>query len=60
MERELAKVVRSKAVQYSIARDGDMAAYIPEVSLDELERILGGSKYELEVKETAERPGVVT
>jgi ATP-dependent Lon protease len=60
LEREIAKVVRSKAVQYSFARDGDTGKYIPEVSLDELEKILGGAKYEQEVKETAEKPGIVT
>lgn len=60
LERELAKIARSKAVEYSISRDGGDKGYVPEVSLHDIERILGGAKYETEVKEIDVRPGVVT
>lgn len=59
LEREIAKLCRAKAVQYSNSRDGG-DAYDPEVKLADLESILGMAKYEAEVREASVRPGVVT
>lgn len=59
LEREIAKICRAKAVEYSTSRDGGKS-YNPEVTLDDVERILGMAKYENEVREQDVRPGVVT
>ncbi|BEJ14616.1 hypothetical protein CspHIS471_0403830 [Cutaneotrichosporon sp. HIS471] len=59
LEREIAKLCRAKAVQYSNSRDGG-DKYDPEVKLEDLESILGMAKYEAEVREASVRPGVVT
>lgn len=59
LERELAKLCRAKAVEFSASRDGG-SPYNPEVSVDDLETILGMAKYEAEVREQTVRPGVVT
>ncbi|GMK58953.1 hypothetical protein CspeluHIS016_0603950 [Cutaneotrichosporon spelunceum] len=59
LEREIAKLCRAKAVQYSNSRDGG-DKYDPEVKLEDLESILGMAKYEAEVREATVRPGVVT
>ncbi len=61
MEREIGKVCRSKAVEFAIARNSKlMDTYVPTVSPDDIERILGVAKYEQEVREGSNRPGVVT
>ncbi|KAL1412599.1 hypothetical protein Q8F55_000346 [Vanrija albida] len=59
LEREIAKLCRAKAVEFSTSRDGG-AAYNPEIVADDLERILGMAKYEQELREQDIRPGVVT
>ncbi|KLT41905.1 hypothetical protein CC85DRAFT_246821 [Cutaneotrichosporon oleaginosum] len=59
LEREIAKLCRAKAVQFSNSRDGG-DKYDPEVKLEDLEGILGMAKYEAEVREASVRPGVVT
>jgi ATP-dependent Lon protease len=58
LEREIGKVCRTKAVQYSTA--GDTKSYDPSVSADDIEAILGMAKYDQEVREKTLRPGVVT
>jgi ATP-dependent Lon protease len=59
LEREIAKLCRHKAVQYSAARDGG-ARYNPEITLEDLEGILGMAKYDADLREQTDRPGVVT
>jgi ATP-dependent Lon protease len=57
LEREIGKVCRTKAVQYST---DSSKSYNPSVSPDEVEAILGMAKYDQEVREERLRPGVVT
>jgi ATP-dependent Lon protease len=59
LEREIAKLCRHKAVQYSASREGG-EKYNPEVTLEDLEGILGMAKYEPDLREQSVRPGVVT
>jgi ATP-dependent Lon protease len=61
LEREIGSVCRYKAVQYADAKDAsDLSRYKPEVSIDELEEILGTERFDEEIAETESRPGVVT
>ena len=61
LERELGKLCRSKAVEWSAARDkNEESKYHADVSLHDVERILGLAKFDMEVKEEQHRPGVVT
>ncbi|KAJ3493483.1 hypothetical protein NLG97_g4703 [Lecanicillium saksenae] len=61
LERELGSVCRSKAVQYAEAKDsGHLEQYKRELSVDDLEDILGIEKYEEEIAEKTSRPGIVT
>ena len=61
MERQIGKVCRSKAVEWSAARDkGEESGFRTEVSSDDVERILGLAKFEQEIREEQHRPGVVT
>ncbi|KAJ6784605.1 hypothetical protein PWT90_08838 [Aphanocladium album] len=61
LERELGSVCRSKAVQYAEAKDsGHLEQYKRELSVDDLEEILGIEKYEEEIAEKTSRPGIVT
>lgn len=58
LERELGKVCRTKAVQYST---GDASkTYDPKVTPEDVEHILGMAKYDQEVREERLRPGVAT
>lgn len=59
LEREIAKLCRAKAVEYSASRDGG-AKYNPTITLDDVETILGMAKYEQELREKNVRPGMVT
>ncbi|ORX37547.1 Lon protease C-terminal proteolytic domain-domain-containing protein [Kockovaella imperatae] len=60
LEREIGKVCRWKAVQWSAARDnGEQSMFHPTVSLSDLEDILGLAKFDIEVREEQHRPGVV-
>ncbi len=61
LEREIGSVCRYKAVQYADAKDAsDLSRYKPEVSLDELEEILGIERFDEEIAEKQSRPGIVT
>ncbi|CAG8682953.1 6684_t:CDS:2, partial [Ambispora leptoticha] len=61
LERQIAGVCRSKAVEYADAKDkGEVEKYRAEINLEDLERILGVEKYEDEVAERTSKPGVVT
>jgi ATP-dependent Lon protease len=61
LEREIGKLCRTKAVEYSAARDDKAPQkYSPEISVDDVERILGVAKFEQEVREEVHRPGVMT
>lgn len=59
LEREIAKLCRAKAVEYSSSRDGG-PTYNPVITIDDVQRILGMAKYDHEVREQGGRPGVVT
>jgi ATP-dependent Lon protease len=61
LEREIGSVCRSKAVQFAEARDTNtMAAYIPTVTEEDLEDMLGIERYEEEIAARTSQPGVVT
>ncbi|KZF23118.1 ATP-dependent protease La [Xylona heveae TC161] len=61
LEREIGSVCRSKAVEYSQAKDSSrFESYRPQVWLPDLEEILGIEKFDEEIAETSSRPGVVT
>jgi ATP-dependent Lon protease len=61
LEREIGSVCRYKAVQYADAKDAsDLSRYKPEVSIDELEEILGIERFDEEIAEKKSRPGIVT
>ncbi|ORY34573.1 Lon protease C-terminal proteolytic domain-domain-containing protein [Naematelia encephala] len=61
LEREIGKICRTKAVEYSRSREqGAKAEYDSKVSPSDVETILGVAKYEQEVREEVHRPGVVT
>jgi ATP-dependent Lon protease len=61
LEREIGSVCRYKAVQYADAKDvGDLGRYKPQVSVDELEEILGIERFDEEIAEKQSRPGIVT
>ncbi|KAG0261892.1 hypothetical protein DFQ27_002720 [Actinomortierella ambigua] len=62
LEREIGAVVRAKAVEYADAQEkkDDGKRYHPEVSVDDIEEILGQEKFVNEVTERLPTPGVVT
>lgn len=61
LEREIGSVCRYKAVQYADAKDAsDLSRYQPQVSVDELEEILGIERFDEEIAEKQSRPGIVT
>ncbi len=61
LEREIGKLCRTKAVEFSSSRDKhDSKSYNPSVSAEDVERILGIARFEQEVREGTHRPGVVT
>jgi ATP-dependent Lon protease len=61
LEREIGSVCRYKAVQYADAKDAsDLSRYKPDVSVDELEEILGIERFDEEIAEKQSRPGIVT
>ncbi|KAI5805141.1 Lon protease C-terminal proteolytic domain-containing protein [Geopyxis carbonaria] len=61
LEREIGSVCRAKAVQFSEANDnGDLVSYNRRVELSDLEDILGIEKFDLEIAERSNKPGVVT
>jgi ATP-dependent Lon protease len=61
LEREIGKLFRTKAVEYSSARDkGRLSDYNPEICVADVERILGVARFDQEVREEVHRPGVMT
>ncbi|KAB5523921.1 Lon protease C-terminal proteolytic domain-containing protein [Coniochaeta sp. 2T2.1] len=61
LERELGSVCRAKAVEYADAKDsGHPETYKPQLTLEDVENILGIEKYDEEIAEKTSRPGIVT
>ena len=61
LEREIGSVCRSKAVEYADAQDASPPLpYNPQVSLAELDSILGIPRFEEEIAEKDTLPGIVT
>lgn len=61
LEREIGSVCRSKAVQFAEARDTNtLAAYVPTVTEEDLEDMLGIERYEEEIAARSSQPGIVT
>ncbi|KAG9248131.1 ATP-dependent protease-like protein la [Calycina marina] len=61
LEREIGSVCRAKAVEYAEAKDsGHAESYKPQLSLQDIEDILGIEKYDEEIAEKTSRPGIVT
>lgn len=61
LEREIGSVCRAKAVEYAEARDNSaLETYRPQLTLDDIEQILGIEKFEEEIAEKTSRPGIVT
>jgi len=61
LERELGSVCRAKAVEYADAKDGGHPeTYKPQLTLEDVENILGIEKYDEEIAEKTSRPGIVT
>ncbi|KAK0715725.1 Lon protease C-terminal proteolytic domain-containing protein [Lasiosphaeris hirsuta] len=61
LEREISSVLRGKAVEFADAKDrGHLEEYIPQLTVDDLEKFLGIEKFEEEIAEKTSRPGIVT
>ncbi|CZR63231.1 related to endopeptidase La 2 [Phialocephala subalpina] len=61
LEREIGSVCRAKAVEYAEAKDsGHEENYKPQLSVQDIEDILGIEKYDEEIAEKTSRPGIVT
>lgn len=61
LEREIGSVCRAKAVEFAEAKDGGKQEdYEPSLSLADVEDILGIEKFEDEIAEKCNRPGIVT
>ncbi|KAI1083436.1 Lon protease-like protein 2, peroxisomal [Whalleya microplaca] len=61
LEREIGSVCRAKAVEFVEANDrGHPETYRPDVTVKDLESILGIEKFEDEIAEKANQPGIVT
>ncbi|KAI2628361.1 ATP-dependent protease La [Xylaria nigripes] len=61
LEREIGSVCRAKAVEFVEANDrGESKAYRPELRVEDLEPILGIEKFEDEIAEKKNQPGIVT
>lgn len=61
LEREIGSVCRAKAVEYADAKDaGRNEKYKPQISVEDVENILGIEKFEEEIAEKEGRPGIVT
>ncbi|BFZ56668.1 ATP-dependent Lon protease pim1 [Savitreella phatthalungensis] len=59
LEREIGSVCRAKAVEYAESKDsGEL--YHPEITPEDLERILGVPKFDSELAEKDVQPGLVT
>ncbi|EEQ32363.1 putative endopeptidase La [Microsporum canis] len=61
LEREIGAVCRFKAVQFADAKDSSrLDSYVPNVSVDDLDEILGIERFNEEIAEKLARPGIVT
>lgn len=61
LEREIGTVCRKKAVEFVEANDkGKPETYRPNVTVEDLEAILGIEKFEDEIAEKNSQPGIVT
>ncbi|ROT41819.1 ATP-dependent protease La 2 [Sodiomyces alkalinus F11] len=61
LEREIGSVCRAKAVEFAEAKDGgQLESYRPQLTVDDVEAILGIEKFEEEIAEKTSRPGIVT
>ncbi|KAH8680877.1 ATP-dependent protease La 2 [Xylariales sp. PMI_506] len=61
LEREIGSVCRAKAVEFVEANDkGKPETYRPQLSLQDLEAILGIERFEDEIAEKVTQPGIVT
>jgi ATP-dependent Lon protease len=61
LEREIGSVCRAKAVEYADAKDsGHTEGYKPQLTVEDIEEILGIEKYDEEIAEKTSRPGIVT
>ncbi|KAL8946454.1 MAG: hypothetical protein Q9222_007153 [Ikaeria aurantiellina] len=61
LEREIGSVCRYKAVEFSDAQDSsDNTSYNPNVSVSDLETILGIERFDEEIAEKRSVPGIVT
>jgi ATP-dependent Lon protease len=61
LEREIGSVCRFKAVEFAESKDSSRVdKYVSQVSLQDLENILGVEKYDEEIAEKVGRPGIVT
>ncbi|KAL8657578.1 MAG: hypothetical protein Q9226_001788 [Calogaya cf. arnoldii] len=64
LEREIGSVCRYKAVEYADANDSSdpsaVQSYNPNVSVSDLETILGIERFDEEIAETKSVPGIVT
>lgn len=61
LEREIGSVCRAKAVEYADAKDaGRLETYNSQLTVEDIENILGIEKFEEEIAEKTGRPGIVT
>lgn len=61
LEREIGSVCRAKAVEYVEANDrGQPETYRADLTLEDLEAILGIERFEDEIAEKTSQPGIVT
>lgn len=61
LEREIGSVCRAKAVEFAEAKDtNQLETYKPQLSVEDVENILGIERFEEEIAEKSSRPGIVT
>lgn len=61
LEREIGSVCRAKAVEFAEAKDTNrLETYKPQLSVEDVENILGIERFEEEIAEKSSRPGIVT
>jgi ATP-dependent Lon protease len=60
LEREIGSVCRYKAVEYAEAKDSNVKKYKPQVSIADIEDILGTERFDEEIAEKQSMPGIVT
>src|SRR5271155_1064700 len=61
LEREIGSVCRAKAVEYADAQDsGASDKYNPNLTVQDIEEILGIERFDEEIAEKKSRPGIVT